>query len=203
MPEWKDEIRRHLAGLRLAPAREAEIVDEWAQHLEESYEELRSEGATDDEARRAVLVTLSVPNLTAGRRDPVPPGAIRSGNIGADLWQDLRYAVRTLRKSPAFAAFVMLTLALGIGANTTVFTVINTVLLHPLPVKSASQLVAVDTLAANAASRSGRLLPVSYLNLEDLREKNQVFLNLAGYTPPMPMTLTLSTTASAGSERIF
>jgi predicted permease len=203
MPEWKDEIRRHLAGLRLAPAREAEIVDEWAQHLEESYEELRSEGATDDEARRAVLVTLSVPNLTAGRRDPVPPGAIRSGNIGADLWQDLRYAVRTLRKSPAFAAFVILTLALGIGANTTVFTVINTVLLHPLPVKSASQLVAVDTLAANAASRSGRLLPVSYLNLEDLREKNQVFLNLAGYTPPMPMTLTLSTTASAGSERIF
>jgi hypothetical protein len=199
MPDWNDEIRKRLAGLQLAPAREAEIVDEWTQHLEESYEELRSEGATEDEARRAVLATLSLPKLTEDRRDPVPPGATRSGNIAADLWQDLRYAIRSLRQSPAFAAFIILTLALGIGANTTVFTVINTVLLNPLPVKTASELVAVDTLAANAASRSGRLLPVSYLNLEDLRDNNQVFTNLAGYTPPMPLTLT----TAAGSERIF
>jgi predicted permease len=183
----------------LAPAREAEIVEEWAQHLEESYEELRSEGATEDEARRAVLVTLSVPKLIEGRRDTVPPGATSSGNIAADLWQDLRYATRNLRKSPAFAAFVILTLALGIGANTTVFTLINTVLLNPLPIKNASQLVAVDTLATTTASRSGRLLPVSYLNLEDLRAKNQVFTNLAGYTPPMALT----SSTPAGSERIF
>jgi predicted permease len=198
-PDWNDEIRRRLAGLHLAPAREAEIVDEWAQHLEESYEELRSEGATEDEARRAVLATLSVPELAGDRRDSAPPGVAGSGNIGADLLQDLRYAARNLRKSPAFAAFVILTLALGIGANTTVFTVINTVLLNPLPIKGASKLVAVDTLATSATSRSGPLLPLSYLNLEDLRNKNQVFINLAGYTPPMPLTLT----SAAGSERIF
>ena len=202
MPErhdWNNEIRRRLAGLHLAPAREAEIVDEWTQHLEESYEELRAEGATDDEARRAVLVTLSIPELAGDRRDFAPPGAAGSGNIGADLLQDLRYAARNLRKSPAFAVFVILTLALGIGANTTVFTVINTVLLNPLPIKGASQLVAVDTLATGTALRSGQLLPVSYLNLEDLRDKNQVFTNLAGYTPLMPLTLT----TAAGSERIF
>jgi predicted permease len=198
-PDWNNEIRQRLAGLHLAPAREAEIVEEWAQHLEEAYAELRSEGATEDEARRAVLVTWSVPKLTGGRRDSVPPGSASSGNIAADLWQDLRYAARNLRKSPAFAVFVILTLALGIGANTTVFTLINTVLLNPLPIKNASQLVAVDTLATTTASRSGRLLPVSYLNLEDLRAKNQVFTNLAGYTPPMAFTLT----TAAGSERIF
>src|SRR6266436_9278144 len=78
----------------------------------------------------------------------------------ADLWGDLRYTARTMRKSPLFVVFVVLTLGLGIGANTTVFTVINTLILNPLPVPDSSGLAAV-----------GAPLPISYPDLKDYQAK--------------------------------
>jgi hypothetical protein len=62
------------------------------------------------------------------------------------LWQDIRYGFRTLRRSPALTATAMLSLALGVGANTTMFTLMNTLFLNPLPVARPSELVAVFTL---------------------------------------------------------
>src|SRR5438105_15370498 len=99
MPEWKNEIRRRLAGLQLAPTREGEIVEELSQHLDDFYTELLAGGAAEDEAYRAALVELSESELLAKelRRieravsvDPVVLAAKRRNMLGV-VWQDLRY----------------------------------------------------------------------------------------------------------------
>ena len=96
----------------------------------------------------------------------------------AVLLQDLRYGARLLMRSPAMTAVVVLSLALGIGANTTIFTLVNAVLLNPLPVRDASQLVRVVTTEV----RDGVVTPlgaISRLNAVDVRDKNVVFDGVA------------------------
>src|SRR5438105_1776951 len=89
------------------------------------------------------------------------------------LFKDVRYAIRGLLKQPAFTAIAIVTLALGIGANTAIFSVVNAVLLKPLPYKEPDQLVALfETL-------SGRTIPVSYLNFVDWRDQSKVFQSVA------------------------
>ena len=85
-----------------------------------------------------------LPSRTA-RPEPIPVGSANSGHLLADLWQDLVYAARMLRNAPGFTAVAALTLALGIGANTAVFTIISTLLLNPLPVANSSELAAINT----------------------------------------------------------
>ncbi len=74
------------------------------------------------------------------------------------------------------------TLGLGIGANTTVFTLINTLILNPLPVPDSSGLVAVGAAKAESTSKSGLPLPISFADLKDYQARNEVFHSLAGYT---------------------
>ena len=104
-------------------------------------------------------------------------------------WLDLRYAVRALVKTPAFTIAAIVSLALGIGANTTIFTLLNTLFLNPLPVERPSELVAVFTRASRNATQFGNLLPLSYPNLKDFRERNAVLTDLAGYSPPLALSL--------------
>lgn len=113
------------------------------------------------------------------------------------LWQDLRYGIRGWGKAPGLTAIVIVTLAFGIGANTTVFTVINTLFLNPLPVTRAAELVVVRTVSGGTAS--GEALPLSHPNLVDLQARNEVFRSLAGYTAPMGLTLLRSN----APERLF
>ncbi len=87
-----------------------------------------------------------------------------------------------------FVLFVVLTLALGIGANTTVFTVINTLILNPLPVPDSSGLVALAVAKAKSTSKSSAPLPISYADLKDYQARNGVFRSLAGYTSPRGVT---------------
>jgi predicted permease len=103
------------------------------------------------------------------------------------LWQDLRYSIRTLAKSPGFTLVAVVSLALGIGANTTIFTLINSVFLNPLPVENTSELVAVFTTDENNPGQFTNLLQVSHPNYEDLRDQNEVFSGLAAYSFPMPL----------------
>jgi predicted permease len=102
------------------------------------------------------------------------------------FWQDVKGGVRILLKSPAFAIVAILSLALGIGANTAIFTVINAIFLNPLPMKDSSRLVqifTVDNKTVNTSAlvqHTGTSLP----NFEDYRDQNKVFTGLAGETGP-------------------
>jgi len=111
------------------------------------------------------------------------------------LWQDIRHGARVLVKSPGFSAVAVLSLALGIGANTTIFTVVNAILLHPLPVKDVARLVEMDTIdtKTHVGFANATKIGMSFPNFQDYQRNNQV---LSGLSCIVPTPLTWS----GGSE---
>jgi hypothetical protein len=135
--------------LRFSPTREAEIVDELSQHLDDQYRELIAAGAPPEEAerltradfqRRNLLARYMAPLRQANAPPPLTPGA-STGRVLIDLWHDLRYAARTASKERGFSVLAVLIMALGIGANSAVFSVLDAVLLRPLPFPNAERVV--------------------------------------------------------------
>src|SRR6202140_1536386 len=109
--------------------------------------------------------------------------------MAGTLSQDLRGGFRMLKKSPGFTFVAILSLALGIGANTAIFTIINAVFLHPLPVQEPAQLVEMFTRDTKTidANANFQLTPTSLPNSEDYRDQNKVFPGLAAvpFAPPL------------------
>jgi predicted permease len=150
MPDFGEEIRSRLAKLRIEPAREAEIVDELSQHLDDEYREARSRGLNDADALHEALGALSdhpaLARALAGTgrvraRQAMPVGAVAASRL-ANLSQDLRFGLRLLKSRPSFTAAAVLLVAVGIAATSTIFSVVNTVLLKPLPFPRSDRLIA-------------------------------------------------------------
>ncbi len=176
MSEWRSELVERLASLRLKPEREAEIVEELAQHLDDRVDELITLGSDPTAAREAALRDLDAPGELARRLAefvprPInlpPPGAPSRGRWFQARWQDVRHSVRSLRRSPAFTLTVIATLGLTVGPTTAMLSIGNWLLWRPTPgVADPNRLALVYVGEWTDRSFSPRGL--SYLNLDDLR----------------------------------
>ena len=186
MPEWRDELRRRLAPLRLGPDREAEVVEELSQHLEDRWSDLMGRGVPLEDAHRLALAELSERDLAEELSEvlaPAPPPRPPPGGGGdsglARVFHDLRFGLRMLRTRPGFTLVAVLTLALGIGATTAIFSAVHAVLLRPLPYPASDRLV---TFWGTAPEK--RLPVVSYPDAMFVffAKETRVFESVAAYT---------------------
>jgi predicted permease len=160
-----------MTGLRFwRRRREArELVRELDAYLAHEIDDQLAAGRTIEEARLAARRKLG--NVTRVREEVYDMHSLRWLEW---LWQDVRYAFRLIRRSPAFAMAAIASLALAIGANTLVFSIVNGIVLRRLPVASPEQIVFVQSSIAGAVSHS-------FPNYRDFRDRNTTFSGLVGY----------------------
>jgi putative ABC transport system permease protein len=179
--DWRAYIRRRLPPLAAPAEREMEIVDELAIQLESIYERERARGASHDLAlvrAEGEVPDWSVLAHTLGRIErpaiPRPVAGAGSGGFMTGFVQDLRYAVRALRRAPGFAAVSIVTLALGIAATTIVYSIIDGILLRPLPIKDPDRV-----MLARETSPDGTDMSLAWPNYQDWRKRQTSFESLA------------------------
>ena len=169
MPDWGPGLRARLATLKLSPTREAEIVEELSLHLEDRWRECTAAGMTDAEAERHALAAFTDDELLARAlrplrqnhwTDPAPPAAARNWSWSG-LGADVRQAIRALRGAPSFTIAALLVLALGIGASTAIFSVVDAVALRDLPFDEPDRLVAVGERAIPAKGPGPAPIPAA------------------------------------------
>ncbi|HKS68439.1 MAG TPA: ABC transporter permease, partial [Candidatus Acidoferrales bacterium] len=177
-----------------------EIEAELRSHIEMRTADNIAAGMSPEEARRQAA-------LRFGSRPAMKERVIAvDAHMFLDsLWQDLCYGLRTLRKSPAFTAAAVLTLALGIGANTAIFSVIDSVLLSNLPVKDPQQLVFLtnpDEQGLEIGFGDGNRDFITYPEFRELEQSNQVFsgvLAASNFTSSIPVELQAADSAANGA----
>jgi putative ABC transport system permease protein len=173
--DWAALVRERLVAITGDPARDEEIVEELAQHLAQRYDEARAAGAGHVPALQRALSELDTHGDLARmlrradrpRPRPLAPPASRGrGHMLNDLGRDLRYAARLLAREKTFTATALLTLALGMGATTAVFSVVDAVLVRPMPLAHPDRLVMVwETDRTSGTTREPASLP-DFLDLE-------------------------------------
>ena len=165
-------IKRRIYSLLHRSDADAELQREIEIHIQQLTDEGIADGLTDTEARAAALRAFGPVERTKEKcRDTRRVGWIQ------DLAQDFRYGVRMLRESPGFTSVAVLTLALGIGANTAIFSVVHAVLLRSLPYADPDQLVLMFDAPVK---RPDALSGIPYRDFQECREQNRVFVEIAG-----------------------
>jgi putative ABC transport system permease protein len=195
MRDWHAYVRAHLSLPGLTPAREAHIVRDLATQLEDFYREALARGASHDEADAFARQQIAdwdclARDVTAADRRHARPRVERLTDAAESrphLWRgallmtahtlnDMRYALRQMRKAPGFTAVAVLTLAFGVGASSAVFSIVNAAMLRPLPYPHQDRLVRVFELLP----RFGRFA-VAPANFLDWRAQNTVFDGIAAF----------------------
>ena len=190
MPDWSGEIRRRLSAARLPPEREAGIVDEVAQHLEDRYQTLLASGQPAAEAERRAWRELEgdddLGRLLSAHEPPRRPSlagleVAPRGRLLRGLWHDVRYAVRNLRKRSMLSATIIVTLAISLGPTAAVIGMADALFFRPLPVVAGQ-----DRLlhyAFGTPMRDG-FIPheISYANLAEIRDGATTVVGIAGQT---------------------
>ena len=201
MSEWAPELRVRMSSLGLAPAREAEIIEELSQHLDDRRQELIAGGATPEVATRLTLDDFSADRL-ARYLAPLRQARLAENTPPPNRWfllgglmTDLRDAVRALRREPGFTIVALVVLTLGMGATTAIFSVVDAVVLRGLPFDERDRLVAVGErgIPAIKGKRPAPLAPdltrdpqalslVQPQNYLDWVAQQQVFESIAAIT---------------------
>jgi putative ABC transport system permease protein len=173
MSRWLEQLRVALRSIVYRRRAERELDDEMRYHLDLEIEAQRRAGLPPEEARYAALRAMgAIEKNKDDCRD------LRRGRLVREFLADLRYAGRTLRRRPGFAALAIAIMAVGIGANTAVFSVVNGVLLKSLPYSGADRIVVLRT----ATVTTGQINPlVTLANFWDWRGQSSSFEAMATY----------------------
>jgi putative ABC transport system permease protein len=173
---WHEFIRERLGEITGDAARDADIVEELAQHLAARFGELCSAGATEQEAISRIETELPAEMARAIRRadrlrlaSPVPP-AFSASRLASDLWHDARYALRLLGRKPGFTTAALVTLALGIGMTTAIFSVLQAVILRPVPFPEPGRLIMMWETDRNSGTMRE---PASFPDFVDYRARSR------------------------------
>ena len=185
--DWRTFVRAHLSEITGNPARDEEIVEELAQYAALRVEDARTAGLTEQQALERVTRELKSNTLAstlreADRRRPAAPVPPISGerSIMRDLWQDVGYALRLLVRDRGFTAASVATLTLGIGMTAAIFSVVDRVLLRPMPYPDAGRLVMVwETDRASGTSRE----PGSFPDFIDYQQRTRTLETIGAFSP--------------------
>lgn len=171
---WLRVLASRLFGFVRKGRLDRDLDEELRSHLEMAIEENKCRGMSPEQARRAALLSFGgVEQVKETYRD-------RRGLPVVDSFaQDLQFSLRTLAKKPGFALIAVLTLAVGIGANTVIFSVVNALILNPPHIAESEQVAAIWRTPKEKRAEGY----VSSMELQDWRERSRSFEAIAGYKP--------------------